>query len=96
MTPPGTPSALRIFVAPGCAGCDTAVEMASAVGQIRPHREVVVIDLAENPVSLPPGVIGTPTYLLDDEVVSLGNPTLEHLLGILDSTERHGEHGGLP
>lgn len=91
---PGSAPALRIYVAPGCAGCDTAVAMAGAVRQLRPHREVVVIDLADDSAPLPAGVIGTPTYLMDDEVVSLGNPTFDQLLGILDDSEPHGEQGG--
>jgi hypothetical protein len=92
----GRPPALLICVAPGCAGCDTAVAMAAAVRQVRPHREVVVIDLADGPASLPSGVIGTPTYLLDDEVVSLGTPTLAELLRVLDSSDAPGQDEGLP
>lgn len=96
MIRPGASPVLRIYVAPGCAGCDTAVAMAVAVRQVRSHREVVVIDLADGAEPPPAGVIGTPTYLLDDEVVSLGNPTLRDLLGILDSSEPRGEYEGSP
>jgi hypothetical protein len=85
-------SVLRIFVAPGCAGCRTALTLAEAVRQARPGRPIEVIDLADQPeVPLPPGVIGTPTYVLDDEVISLGNPELKELLRRLDSAATVGD-----
>ncbi|MDQ3579042.1 MAG: hypothetical protein M3443_15905 [Actinomycetota bacterium] len=77
---------LRIYVAPGCAGCRTALKLAEAVRQARPYHPVEVIDLADQPdAPLPPGVIGTPTYLLADEVISLGNPEWKDLLCRLDT-----------
>ncbi|MGH8940936.1 MAG: thioredoxin family protein, partial [Actinomycetes bacterium] len=83
---------LRIYVAPGCAGCRTALTLAEAARQTRPDHPVEVIDLADQPDQpLPPGVLGTPTYLLDDEVISLGNPDLNELLSRLDSAATTGD-----
>jgi hypothetical protein len=83
---PGRPT-LRIYLAPDCAGCRTAQAIADAVRQARPDHPVEVIDLADHADQpLPPGVVGTPTYLLDDTVISLGNPDLNELLSRLDST----------
>ena len=83
---------LRIYVAPGCAGCRTALNLAEAVRRARPHHPVEVIDLADQPDEpLPPGVIGTPTYLLDGEVIALGNPELAELLSRLDSAASTGD-----
>lgn len=77
---------LRIYVAPGCAGCRTALAVAETVRQARPDHLVEVVDLADHPDEpLPPGVVGTPIYLLDDVVVSLGNPELDELLHRLDT-----------
>ncbi|MCA1675745.1 MAG: hypothetical protein ABR608_09470 [Pseudonocardiaceae bacterium] len=85
---------LRIYVTPGCAGCRTALKLADAVRQARPHHPIEVIDLADQPDEpLPPGVIGTPTYLLGDDVISLGNPELAELLSRLDSTATTGNDG---
>ncbi|MCA1674240.1 MAG: thioredoxin family protein [Actinobacteria bacterium] len=85
---------LRIYVAPGCVGCRTALNLAEAVRQDRPDHPVEVIDLADQPGDpLPPGVIGTPTYLLDDEVISLGNPDLAELLSRLDTAATTGDDG---
>ncbi len=84
--PQGRPT-LRIYVALGCAGCRTALRIADAVRQARPEHPVEVIDLADHPDASPPsGVIGTPTYLLGADVVSLGNPDLTELLHRLDSS----------
>lgn len=53
----------------------------------RPAQTVEVIDLADHPdLPLPAGVIGTPTYLLGERVISLGNPDLDELLDHLDSS----------
>lgn len=83
---------LRIYVAPGCAGCRTALTIAEAVRHARPGHPIEVIDLADHPNEpLPPGVIGTPTYLLAGEVISLGNPELEELLCRLDSAATVGD-----
>ncbi|MGH3981147.1 MAG: thioredoxin family protein [Pseudonocardiaceae bacterium] len=83
---------LRIYVAPGCAGCRTALTLAETVRQARPNHPTEVIDLAGQPDQpLPPGVIGTPAYLLDDEVISLGNPELGELLCRLDTAATTGD-----
>lgn len=79
--------ALRIYVTAGCVSCRTALALAETVRRARPGHPVEVIDLAEHPEEpLPPGVVGTPTYLLGDTVVSLGNPEPAELLSWLDST----------
>lgn len=83
-----TPSrpALRVYVAPGCAGCRTALKLVDTVRHARPAQVVEVIDLADRrEAPLPAGVVGTPTYLLGDRVISMGNPDLSELLGHLDS-----------
>ncbi|SFP04404.1 hypothetical protein SAMN05421810_101789 [Amycolatopsis arida] len=77
---------LRIYVAPGCAGCRAAVDLAAAVRRARPDQPVEVVDLGRDPgTTLPPGVVGTPAYRIGDEVVSLGNPEPAELLSRLDN-----------
>lgn len=78
---------LRIIVTHDCAGCRTAQARARAVRGARPGYPVEVVDLEQAPP--PPGVFGTPTYLLDDVVVFLGNPGLSDLLTLLDHTAEH-------
>jgi hypothetical protein len=78
------PTTLRVVVSAGCATCRYARELVEAVRRLRPRQPVEVIDLDDRAVPVPDGVIGTPTFLLGERVVSLGNPTLEDLLATLD------------
>lgn len=85
---------LRIYVAPDCGGCHTAIELAKAARRARPGHLIEVIDLADHTdAPLPAEVVGTPAYLLDGEVISLGNPTLDELLCRLDSAVSAGHDG---
>ena len=84
---------LRVYVAPGCVGCRTALRIADAVRQVRPSQDVEVINLGDRPdAPLPAGVVGTPTYLLGDRVISMGNPYLADLLADLDSASSPADH----
>lgn len=85
---------LRVYVTPGCAGCRRALEVAAAVRRARPAQVVEVIDLADRPGEpLPPGVVGTPTYLLGGRLVSMGNPELDELLRDLDAASTTVDDG---
>ncbi|WP_407319221.1 hypothetical protein UQW22_02250 [Isoptericola halotolerans] len=44
-----------------------------------------MVDLETAPT--PRGVVGTPTYLLGDDIISLGNPELADLLLQLDEAD---------
>ncbi|MBC3190970.1 hypothetical protein H7X46_07830 [Pseudonocardia sp. C8] len=81
--------ALRVVVSARCATCRYALELVDAVRRLRPRQAVEVIDLDDDrTVTVPGGVVGTPTFLLGEQVVSLGNPTLEDLLATVDSMTR--------
>lgn len=94
MTGAATPRpTLRVYVAAGCVGCRTALRIADAVRKARPAQAVQVIDLGDQPnAPLPAGVVGTPTYLLGDRVISMGNPDLADLLDDLDSASVPADH----
>lgn len=81
---------LRIYVAPGCAGCRTAEALANTVRRLRPAQPVEVIDLAGHDGPLPEGLLGTPTYRLGEATIALGNPSLPELLHRLDSSPDRG------
>ena len=76
---------LRVVVSAGCATCRYALELVESVRRLRPRQPVEVIDLADRAVTVPAGVVGTPTFLLGERVVSLGNPSLDDLLATLDA-----------
>ena len=75
---------LRVVVSAGCATCRYTMKLVEAVRRLRPRQPVEVIDLDDPGVRVPDGVVGTPTFLLGERVVSLGNPTVEDLLATLD------------
>jgi hypothetical protein len=79
---------LRVVVSAGCATCRYSMKLVEAVRRLRPRQPVEVIDLDDRAISVPAGVVGTPTFLLGERVVSLGNPTIEDLLATVDGGAR--------
>jgi hypothetical protein len=75
---------LRVVVSAGCATCRYTMRLVEAVRRLRPLQAVEVVDLDDPEVTVPDGIVGTPTFLLGERVVSLGNPTVEDLLTTLD------------
>jgi len=70
-------SKLKIFVAGNCPGCVEARAIATHIEQGYPHLDVEIVDINNDPAAVPEKVFATPTYILDDRIVSLGNPSLE-------------------
>jgi hypothetical protein len=71
---------LDIYVERGCFNCDHAERIAGLVRDQLPAVSVRVIDLADPGVNRPQGVFAVPTYLLNGERFSLGNPDERDLL----------------
>lgn len=82
--PRDRPVPLRVYIAPGCASCGRALDLVARARRERPGHPIEVVDLADSAVLVPEAVIGTPVFLIGDEVLSLGNPSLEELLDALD------------
>ncbi|WP_116244614.1 thioredoxin family protein [Nocardiopsis sp. FIRDI 009] len=78
------PPPLRVFVAPGCAGCARALELAAFVVRRRPTHTVEIVDLSDPRTRVPETVVGTPAFLIGDRLFSLGNPAPERLLAEID------------
>jgi hypothetical protein len=59
-------------------------EVLAEVRRLSPGAEVTVVDIAA--AYLPAGVpfVGTPTYLIEDRIVSLGNPDPQDFVTILE------------
>lgn len=66
---------LRIFVAEDCPGCLEAREIGAWAASEYTQLEVQVIDMNAPEAAVPEAVFATPTYMLDDRVMSLGNPS---------------------
>lgn len=65
---------LRVYVAEHCPGCVEACNTAIRIEQDYPHVTVQVIDVDSNEELVPDNVFATPTYILNNRIVSLGNP----------------------
>lgn len=83
---------LEIFIDRNCQNCETSVDLASWVRKNFPGLSIKVIDIAHPTGKIPETVYAVPTYLLDGEIISLGNPARHDLrLRIeerLDSADR--------
>ncbi len=70
---------LKIYVRTGCSGCAEAKVTADHIEKTFPHVTVEVVDI-DNPNSdIPETVFATPTYVLNNRVVSLGNPHISDI-----------------
>jgi hypothetical protein len=80
---PGLGRRLTVLVSCDCRGCGTARTVAAGVARALPAVEVDVVDVDLHGVPAHLPFVGTPTYLLDDRVVSLGNPRTEDLVTLI-------------
>jgi hypothetical protein len=70
---------LRIYVGKHCWSCEEAIQLAEQVSRKFVKLNVELIDLdAEGSVNHD-DVFSTPTYVLNERTISLGNPSLEEL-----------------
>ena len=69
---------LKIYISDHCPGCDEAIEIAGHIEQEYAGVVTVeVIDIARAQADVPDRVFATPTFMLNNRIVSLGNPSLE-------------------
>lgn len=79
---------LVVLVSADCPGCGRAREVADEVRREVPTATVEVVDVDE--VGVPAGLpfLGTPSYVYNDRVISLGNPATDELVTILAGARR--------
>jgi hypothetical protein len=66
---------LEIYVGPDCFGSEIARGMARDLANLAiPGVVVRLLDLSDPLVERPPSVFASPTYLVNQQLVSLGNP----------------------
>lgn len=73
---------LDIYIAEHCFGCQEALNIAEQARNIA-KLIVRVINLDAGNEMAPPQVVAVPTYLLNGQVISLGNPRREPFLAQL-------------
>ncbi len=64
---------LQVYVKHGCETCDRARKIAQLVDAEFPKVSVEIVDMSESQ-SRRDDVFAVPTYVLEDRVLSLGNP----------------------
>lgn len=74
---------LEIFVSQHCFVCEYAYEVAAMIRRDFPTVRVSIIDIHQTTEPIPERVFATPTYLLNGEVWSLGNPSIEKIVETL-------------
>ena len=75
---------LRVFVIEHCATCDEARALAIQIDQDYPDVTVEVVDIGDAEVAVPETVFATPTYMLNNRIVSLGNPYPEEIARVIE------------
>ena len=77
---------LDIYIANHCENCQEALRLAELARTVK-GAEVRVINLDTTTESVPARIIATPMYLLDDRIISMGNPYPDDLLRLLSQTQ---------
>jgi hypothetical protein len=75
---------LSIYVMPHCRGCARARHIAKELRRLVPDVHVNLVDISDGG-ELPALVFSVPTYMLDDTVISLGNPRIDDLIHAIHS-----------
>jgi len=74
-----------IYVAEHCFVCEYSYEIAELIEQEFPQVYVRIVNLTQTTESIPDAVFATPTYLLNGQVWSLGNPSPEQVTETLNA-----------
>ena len=89
---------LSIYVTSDCVACDRALEMARLADDAFPLLDVNVVEMSSGLDSRPVEVTAAPTYVLDGQVIHLGNPSqgwlFDRLSKDLRSASNVGTQGG--
>ena len=74
---------LEIYVQDGCFGCGRSFELAERAREAFPEMRVEIINFGSADGVYRSQVAATPTYILDGEIISLGNPSPSELEAML-------------
>ncbi len=79
---------LDLYVARHCIGCDEALRLVGEVNDSVPGLQVRINMLDEMAEGDLPDIPATPAYFLDGQLLFLGNPHLEELIGRILSSQQ--------
>lgn len=74
---------MYIYIESHCVTCAESRRLAAALARLAPTLTIELVDIDQPGANVPSEVFATPTYLLDGQVIALGNPTLERLQQIV-------------
>jgi hypothetical protein len=77
-------ASLAIFISARCFGGCEARRLAAAVAARFGVSSVRLVDLDIDPLAKPACVIAVPAYLLNDQVISFGNPREADLIRLVE------------
>lgn len=72
-----------------CGSCTEALRLVELLAKARPEALVQVVD-TQHSAAVAQRIVGSPAYLLGGRTVSLGNPSLDELLALVDNNGAHG------
>lgn len=75
---------LEIYVSAHCFGCAEAHRLAAAAAARFDAADVRIIDIDAEPEARPATVVAVPSYTLNQEVISLGNPREADLMACIE------------
>jgi hypothetical protein len=75
---------LKVFVAEHCPGCSDALSMTTRIKQDYPAITVEIIDMGDEQAIVPDAVFATPTFMLNDHVISLGLPYPDEIARLIE------------
>ena len=70
---------LTIYTMTHCPTCADTRQMAAQIEARVPDLRVELVDLEDPRADVPPEIFSVPTYMLDGDIISLGNPYIEQL-----------------
>ena len=80
---------LKIFVAEHCFTCTETLAIATRVAQDFPNIRIEVIDMGDAQATVPESVFAVPTFMLNNQIVSLGNPKPAEIAGYIENAISH-------
>jgi hypothetical protein len=79
---------LQVYTAAHCLTRSYTHQLLAQLAQQKPALNVEIIDLDEPGSEIPAFIIGAPTFVWNNRVIFLGNPTLPQLLARLGNENK--------
>ena len=75
---------LQVYLARHCLTYQRTASLLDHLKESQPQIQIQVINLEDDDVQPPDYVLGSPVFVWNEQVISLGNPSAEELLEITE------------